>query len=137
MAVERGVSVMNDLLQHYSDDQNGLSYTLDGDFYLPDLFAPEEKQHPIGKYGRMRLNYLKRHRRIYYFDLLTSGKLNSHLHEIDETAYNRMNLICKQLAVREGVTEKLKSDNQMLWVQKMNNIRNWVEEMIIDELIYI
>ena len=126
---------MNDLLQRNSDEQTGISYTLDGDHYLPDFFVLEEKQYPIGKYGRMRLNYLKRHRRILYTDLLTSGKLNSQLHEIDETAYSRMDLICKQISVSEGVTERLKSENQMLWVQKMNNIRNRVEEMIIDELI--
>jgi len=127
---------MNNLQLHYIDEQTGISHTLVGDYYLPDLALPKESHQPIGKYGRMRRNYLKTHRRVLYINVLTSGKLNSHLYEIDEAAYNRMELLSKQMAEREGVTEQLKSENQLLWVQRMNCIRNRVEEIIREELIY-
>ena len=115
--------------------KNELSYTLVGDYYLPNLILPEEKYH-LGKYGLMRQHYLKNHRKVFYTVLLTSGKLNEHLHEIDEISFNRMELLSKQMAEHEGVTEQLKAENQMLWVGKMNNIRNRIEEMIRGELIY-
>lgn len=116
--------------------KNELSYTLVGDYYLPNLILPEDKYH-IGKYGLMRQHYLKNHRKGYYITLLTSGELNEHLHEIDEISFNRMELLSKQMAEHEGVTEHLKAENQMLWVGKMNNIQNRIEEMIREELIYI
>jgi hypothetical protein len=87
-------------------------------------------------YSFLRLSYLKNHRKAFYTTLLMSGKLNSHLHEIDETAFNRMEFISRQMAEHEGVTEQLKADNQLLWIQKMTNIRNRVAEMIREELIY-
>lgn len=116
--------------------KNGLSYTLVGDYYLPDLALPEEQHYDIGRFGLMRRNYLKNHRKILFTNLLTSGKLNEHLHEIDQTANERLELISRQMAQAEGVTEQLKAENQMQWVGKMNNIRNRIEEIIREELIY-
>ena len=127
---------MNDLQRHYINEQTGISHTLIGDYYLPDLALPEEPHRVIGRFGRMRLYYLKTHRRVLYINLLTSGKLSSYLCEIDETAFNRMKLLSKHMAEREDVTKQLKAENQMLWVQKMNNIHSRAEEIIRDELIY-
>jgi hypothetical protein len=129
---------MNQLPLHYTNEHTGISYTLveNGDYYIPDLILLDEPEYEIGMYGIMRKNYLKNHRRVFYTTLLTTGKLYEHLHEIDQTANDRMELISKQMAISEGVTEKLKADNQMLWIQKMTNIRNRVQEMIRAELIY-
>ena len=127
---------MNDLPQHYTNEQNRISYTLVGNYYLPDLTLPEEPEYFIGRFGLMRRNYLKNHRKGLYINLLTSGKLSAHLAEIDRTANDRLEFLSKQVAKAEGVTEQLKAENQMLWVQKMSSIRNRIEEMIRDELIY-
>ena len=129
--------MINDSLRDNADDKTGISYTLDGERYLPDLAPPDDPDNNIGRFGRMRLNYLKNHRRVLYLNLLTSGKLISHLHEIDEAANNRMALVGKKMAQLEGVTEQLKAENQMLWVKRMNNIHNRIEETIYDELIYL
>jgi len=117
-------------------EQMGVTYKQVGDYLYPDIELPEQEKYDIGRFGQMRCNYLKEYKKGFYSVLLTTGKLNSHLHEIDETAYNRMELLSKQIAEREGVTEKLKAENQMLWVQKYNNIRNRIEEIIREELIY-
>jgi len=127
---------MSELLNNMMDERTGISYTLVGDYYLPDLIAPEISHNTIGRFGRERLNYLKNHRRVIYTNLLTSGRLNEHLHETDEVANDRMDLVSRQIAEREGITEKLKADDAMLWVQEMNNIRSRVTEIIHDELIY-
>ena len=127
---------MNELINNLADERTGISYTLVGDHYLPDLIAPEISHNTIGRFGRERLNYLKNNRRVTYTSLLTSGRLNEHLHETDEAANDRMELVSRQIAEREGITEKLKADDAMLWVQKMNNIRSRVTEIIRDELIY-
>ena len=113
-----------------------LTYTEVNGYMIPNLSLPEKPEYEIGVFGLMRRNYLKNHRRVLYINLLTSGKLNEHLHEIDQTAYERMELITRQIAQREGVTEQLKAENQMLWVQKSTNIRNRVQEIINQELIY-
>ncbi len=117
-------------------EKNGISYTLVGDYYLPNFALPSEPNYNIGRFGLMRRTYLKNHRKGFYTTLLSSGKLNEHLHEIDKTAHERFELISRQMAKAEGVTEQLKSKSQMLWVQKMTNIRNRVEEIIREELIY-
>ena len=127
---------MTETKQCFTDEATGISYTLAGDYYLPDLTMNDCSNHSIGRFGRERLDYLKDNRKLMYLNLLTSGKLFSHLHEIDETAYNRMEFISKQIAETENVTEKLKAEDMMLWVQRMNNIRNRVIEIIRDELIY-
>ena len=127
---------MSALAKNYTDNQTGISYTLAGDYYFPDFKAPNVNLGAIGRFGRERLDYLKNHRRLAYINLLTSGKLNEHLIETDETANDRMALISRQMAECEDVTEKLKADNAMLWVQKMNSIQNRVSEIIRNELVY-
>lgn len=113
-----------------------MQYTKQGDHLIPNLLPPQEETRPTGKYGRMRLRYLKEHRRILYTNLLTSGKLNEHIAEIEETAQNRMELLVRQMAETQNITEKLKASNQMEWVGRMNNIRNAAEEIVRSELIY-
>lgn len=117
-------------------EQNGGSYSMVGDYRLPNLTVPEQPDNHIGIWGRHRLNYLKHHRRILYVNLLTSGGLNTHLHEIDVIAYERWKTIINRMAVAQSVTEKLKAENQMLWVGMMNNIRAIADEIIQNELIY-
>ena len=128
---------MNNLKKYFTNEQTGISYTLVGDYYLPDLTLPEEKQCEIGRFGLMRRHYLKEHRKGLFASLLTSGKLNEHLYEIDRTANQRLERLSQQMAKAEGVTGQLKAENQMLWIQRMTNIRNRVEEMIREELIYV
>ena len=128
---------MNQVPQHYTNEETGISYTLNEDgYYLPDLTLPDEPIYEIGIFGKMRKNYLKNHRKAFYTMLLTTGKLNEHLYEIDQVANNRMEFISKQMAERENVTEQLKAENQMLWIQKQSNIHNRVKEIIREELIY-
>lgn len=114
-----------------------MQYTRHGDYLIPNLLPPQEKSHSIGKYGIMRLSYLKEHRRILYTNLLTSDKLNAHLAEIEAAARNRMELLIGQMAEMQNVTEELKASNQMEWVGQMNNIRNAAEEIVRSELIYV
>ncbi len=118
------------------DEKNGLWYEKHGDYYLPCLSLPEEEAQSIGVWGQRHLRYLKQHRRAFYTSLLTSGKLNSHLAEIDREAEELFFRLVKQMADREGVTEKLKAGNQMEWVGRMNNIRSRVTEIVNADLIY-
>ena len=117
-------------------NQADISYTLVGDYYLPNLKFPKVESHIIGRFGHERLNYLKTHCRLTYLNLLTTGKLNAHLQEIEETANDRLNFVSNQMAQYDGVTEKLKANDPMLWVQKMNNIQSRIIEIIRKELIY-
>ena len=117
-------------------EQNGGTYTRFGDYLLPDLVIEEFEQRPIGKYGRMRKQYLKEHRPVLFTNLLTAGKLYRHLAEIDEACDERMDLLIHQMASREGVTEALKASDQMEWVRRMNSIRNRVEEFVLHELVF-
>ncbi len=114
-----------------------LTYHRCGDYLLPDLGLTEEEQQPLGKYGRMRLNYLKEHRPGLFSSLLLSGKLMEHLHEIDETCNARLELLIPQMQAAEGITESLKATDQLEWVRRMNDIRHQVEETMLDELIYV
>lgn len=118
------------------NEQTGISYTLQGDYYLPDLALPDEEEQPIGLWGKRHLRYIKRHRKVLYLNLLTSGKLNRYLADIDKQAVDILSRLVKQMAEREGVTEQLKADNQMEWVSRMNNIRNRATEIINKEIIY-
>ena len=105
------------------DESNGLWYELQGDYYIPCLTLPAEKRHkPIGLWGQRHKHYLQEHKRAVYTTLLTSGKLNCYLADIDEQATEMMFRLVEQMADKEGVTEQLKAENQMLWVQSMNNI---------------
>ena len=112
-----------------------ITYTKCGDYYLPDLAVPEEEPPTYGRFGRMRLKYLKEHRRGIYTSLLTSGQLMHHLNEIDREANEMLDLLIKQMVQAQGITEQLKADNQIAWVGAMNNIRIAAEEIVYQELI--
>lgn len=118
-------------------EQNGGTYRQVGDYLLPNFTLPEEKTESIGIWGQRRLRYLKQHRKMLYTNLLTSGKLNSHLAEIDKQATDMCFRLVKELAEKDGVTEILKAKNQMEWVGCMNNIHNRVTEIVNTELIFI
>ena len=118
------------------DEKNGLWYELQGDYYLPCLKLPKEESRHIGVWGQRHLRYLKQHRKVLYSELLISGKLNDYLDDINEQAEEIFSRLVKQLAEKEGLTEALKAENQMLWVQKMNNIHNAAMEVVSNDLIY-
>ncbi len=118
------------------NEKNGLWYEMQGDYYLPCLKLPEEGEVHIGIWGQRHRRYLKNHHRVRYINLLTSGKLNSYLADIDRQAEEMFSRLVKQLAEKENVMEALKAENQMLWVQKMNSIRNAAMEIISNDLIY-
>lgn len=123
--------------KHITDEKTGISYTLHGDYYLPDLALPAEKEKPIDIWGRNHLHYLKEHKRLVYLNLLTSGRLNEYLVSIDEQAEDMFSRLVKEYADRQGVTERLKAENQLEWVGKMNNIRACVREVVEHEIIYL
>ena len=118
------------------NEQNELWYELQGDYYLPCLKLPEEEAVHISIWGQRHRRYLKTHRKALYTSLLTSGKLNGYLADIDRQAEEMFSRLVKQLSEKEGVTETLKVENQMPWVQKMNNLRNAAMEIVSNELIY-
>lgn len=118
-------------------EKQGGTYTQVGDYMLPDLLpAEEEKKTNIGVWAMRHKRYLKQNHKVRYYNLLTSGKLDLYLADIEEQAQNLFSRLIKDLAEKENVTEKLKSDNQMLWVQKMNNIRNRATEIVNEQVIY-
>ncbi len=127
---------MRNLSKRIVDDKNGLSYTLHGEYYFPELTIPETDQKPIGRYGRMRLHYLREHRPGLYTRLILSGKLYEHLAEIDETSRERMDRMIPQMARAEGINEMLKARDPMAWVGQMNALKHHAEEVILNELIY-
>ena len=118
------------------DEKNGLWYELQGDYYIPCLKLPEEEQQPIGVWGQRHLRHIKQNSKVLYLNLLTSGKLNGYLADIDKQAEDMLSRLVKQMAEREGVTEQLKAENQMEWVARMNNIRNRATEIVNTDLIY-
>ena len=118
------------------NEQTGIGYILQGDYYLPDLALPEQEDKPIGLWGQRHLKYIKQHKRILYINLLTSGKLNDHLADIDNQAEDMFFRLVEQLAEREGVSERLKADNQIEWVARMNNIRSRATETVNNHIIY-
>ena len=118
------------------NEQTGISYTLQGDYYLPDLTLPEQEDKPIGLWGQRHLRYIKQYHKVRYINLLTSGKLNEHLADLDKQAEDMFFLLVKQMAECEGVTEQLKADNQMEWVVRMNNIRSRATEIVNHYIIY-
>ena len=122
--------------KHIVNEATGISYTLVGDYYLPDLKLPETENKPIGIWGRKRLAYLKEHKKFLFNQLVLKYKLNSHLAEINEQTTEMLDRLTEQMAKAEGVTEELKAENQMEWVCRMNNIRNRAEEIVNAELIY-
>ena len=116
--------------------ENGIDYVLVGDYYIPMLTLPEENR-PIGRWGRMHQKYLKENRPGYYSSLLFTGKLWTYLADLDEQAQERLDRIVEQMKAAENVTEKLKADDQLEWVRRMNSIRNRAEEIVREEMIYI
>ena len=122
--------------QHFTDKKTEIRYTLQGDYYLPDLALPAEEQQPIGIWGQRHLRHLKQNQRVLYTNLLTRGKLNNYLADINRQAEEMFFRLVKQMAEREGVTEQLKADNQMEWVGRMNNIRSRATEIVNHDIIY-
>ena len=118
------------------NEHTGISYTLQGDYYLPDLELPEQENKPIGLWGQRHLRYIKQHHKVRYTNLLISGKLNGYLSDVDKQAEDMFLGLIKQMTEREGITEQLKVDNQMDWVAQMNNIRSRVTEIINNDIIY-
>ena len=116
--------------------KNGIKYELRGEQYYPKLEISEETNYEIGKYGHLHLDFIKKHRRGTYTTLLTEGRLNEHLHSIDEQAYEQIDLHIAQMAKRIGITEKLKASDPMRWVQMMNNIKSSAEEIVLKEVVY-
>lgn len=123
--------------KHIYDKKNGLSYTLIGDYYLPDLLPPQGETPNYGKYGSLRLRYLKEYKRGRYVSLLTQGELVKHLNAVDKEASERMEYLIKSMKQQHGITEQLKAQEQMKWVGLMNNIKSAAEEIILKELVYV
>ena len=113
-----------------------ITYTRQGDYNLPNLILPEQDDREIGIWGQRRRRYLKEHHRVLYYNLLTKCKLHNHLADINEEATEMYNELVRQLAEKEGITEQLKAENQMLWVQRINNIRNRAIEIVNNSIIY-
>ena len=126
---------MEKLKKHIYDEHNGLYYTLVGDYYIPDLELPEETR-PIGIWGRIHKYYLEQYHPAQYNDLILSGRLWTYLADLNEQAQNRLDCIISQMKEAEGITEELKSQDQMEWVRSMNSIRSRAEEIVLRELIY-
>lgn len=118
------------------DEKNGMSYTLHGDYYLPDLVLREEEP-TYGKYGMLRKQFLKEHRSARYQYMLLTGKLNEHLNQIDQKVREQVETLMEQMTEKQGVTEELKAQDQMEWVRLMNNIKASAEEMVLREILYI
>lgn len=118
------------------DDKNGLWYELQGDYYIPCLILPAEKEQPIGLWGQRHLRYLKEHRRSTYTTLLTSGRLNTYLADIDKQAQERMERLTEQMKRAQGVTEQLKAENALEWTGRLNNIRACAREIVERKIIF-
>lgn len=118
-------------------EQSGGTYTLQGDYRLPNLTLPAEEERTIGVWGQRRLRYLKQHHKVLYYNLLTSGKLHSHLSDTEEQAQALFLRLVKEFAEKEGITEQFKATDQMKWVQKMNNVRERVTEIVYSDVVYV
>lgn len=127
---------MAEMKKHIYDENNGLWYELAGDYYIPLLALPVKQQRPIGKWRRMRWNFLMEHRPLLYNALLFSGRLWTHLADLNDQAQEHLSLIVEQMKVSKSVTEELKAADQIAWVKPMNNIHSRAEEIILRELIY-
>ena len=118
-------------------EQSGGTYTMQGDYRLPNLTLPAEEEHHIGVWGQRRLRYLKQHHKVLYYNLLTSGKLHSHLADVEEEAQILFSRLVKEYAEKEGVTEQLKAADQMKWAQRMNSIRERVMETVYSDVVFV
>ena len=127
----------SEVLRKHIIGENGIRYTLGEDgLYYPDLRLPEGTHYEIGRYGRMRAEYLKENHRALYLELLLSGKLNEYLHQTDEECYRMIERLVEQMKVKQGLKEQLKSENQMQWVGIMNNIWHCAEEVVLKDIVY-
>ena len=115
---------------------NELTYTMQGDYRLPNLTLPKQPEAPMGRYSRMRAKYLKENRKVLYYNLLTSCKLSEHLTQIEQTATEMEGRLTKEMAAKEGLTESLKAADMMSWVRKMNNLKSRVQEIVMKEVIF-
>ena len=135
--IKTGEQDRRTIMEKHIMGENGISYTLGEDgLYYPDLYLSEETEYPIGKYGMLRKSYLKEHRKGLYLELVLAGKLNEHLHQIDEECNQMMDRLVEQMKEKQGVTEELKMQDQMAWVGRMNNIRAYVEEIVLNKIVY-
>ena len=126
------------IMEKHIMGENGISYTLGEDgLYYPDLYLPEETEYPIGKYGMLRKSYLQEHRKGLYLELVLDGKLNEHLHQIDEECDQMMDRLVEQMKEKQGVTEELKLQNRMAWVRELNNIRTCAEMIVAKKIVYV
>jgi len=125
-----------ELKKEYTNEKTGISYTLVGDYYVPNLVLKQEEKVILNKYGRLRLNYLKQYKKAEYTILFMNGELNKHLKEIQETATKRVNQIIEELKVKSDLTEDMKNTDMLYWVGTMNSIKQQAEEIVLNELIY-
>ena len=127
-----------ELKKSYIDKKTGIEYNLVGDYYVPNLVLPKPRRTGnIGRYGRLRLNYIKEHHRAEYILMCVNNELKSHLLDVEDECKAKVEILIKQIAEKENVTEELKASNQMEWVQSMNNIKNRAEEIVLNEIIYV
>lgn len=122
--------------QQFTDEKTGISYRLQGDYYLPDLMLTGEEENAIGAWGQRHLQFIREHKRVLYTNLLTCGEVHSYLAVLNEQAENMFSRLVEQMAAQEGITETLKVVDQMAWVQQMNNIRNCAAEVVNRDLIF-
>ena len=127
----------NELPKTKIDERTGIEYRLEGDYYIPNLILPKQETIILNKYGRMRLNYLKEHKKAEYSIMLLDRTLNAHLKEIQETAQNRVEQIINKLKAESDLTEEMKDTDILYWVGTMNAIKNQAEEIVFNELIYV
>ena len=118
-------------------EQQGGTYTMQGDYRLPNVIPPTEEDRPIGVWGQRRLSYLKHHRKVLYYNLLTSGTLHSHLADVEEQAQDLFSRLVKEYTEKEDITEQLKATDQIKWVQRMNNIRERVTENVYSDVVFV
>lgn len=127
-----------ELREEIIDERTGIEYRLAGDYYIPNITVAKPKRiGNIGKYGRMKLNYMKRYKISEYTEMLLNNELNSYLLDVEDKCKEKLNILIKQMAEKENVTEELKANNQLEWVARMNNIKNRAEEIILNEIIYL
>ena len=126
-----------ELKEKFIDERTGIEYRLVGDYYIPNITIPKARRTGnIGKYGRLKLNYIKKYKISEYTEMLLSNELKSYLLDIEDECKEKLDILIKQIAEKENVTEELKANNQMKWVQKMNNIKSITEESVLNEVIY-
>ena len=126
-----------ELKKEFTDEKTGISYTLVGDYYLPNLILEQEEKITLNKYGLLRLDYLKKHKKADYIIMFMDKKLNKHLKEVQETAQSRVSELVEQLKAKSNLIEDMKNSNPLYWIGTMNAIKNQAEEIVLKELIYI